>query len=69
MFEIKIASVLDREKLVAEIWVDNVQIVEIIQENDDIEIEFYNLQDQRLNFNEFMSALSLAYEKLKSPTN
>jgi hypothetical protein len=68
MYDVLITSLPDREKLVAEIWVDNVQIVEINQENDELEIEFCNLKGKKLNFNEFISALDLAYEKLKSPT-
>ena len=68
MFEVKIASLPDRDKLVAEISFNNVQIAELNQEKTELEIEFYNLTSQTFNFNSFISALNLAHEKLKSPT-
>lgn len=41
-FEITIASLPDRESLVAEIFYDDVQWVEISQEKEEIVIQFYS---------------------------
>lgn len=64
-FKIEITSVPDRNKLVAEIWYEEILIAEINQENDAIEIELYPLHKILLNYQEFLSTLETAKNKLK----
>ncbi|WP_422358539.1 hypothetical protein [Reichenbachiella sp.] len=65
-FSIDIASAPDREKLVAEIWLDNDLIAEINQDNEFLELEIYNKGNEqlRLNFVDFINALESAKNKL-----
>jgi len=63
-YSIKIASVPDKEKLVAEIWYNNKMIAEISNENKAFEIQFYLEKFEILNYDLFVSALNEAKEKL-----
>lgn len=63
-FTIQIASLPDREKLVAEIWHAETHIAEINQENDYLEIEFYQLEKAKFSLDELMEVLNLAKAKL-----
>lgn len=63
-FEIIIASVPDREHLVAEIWYTEILIAEISQENEKLEIELYQFKKVKFVFDEFLDALNSAKEKL-----
>jgi hypothetical protein len=67
MFEIKIASVLHREELVAEIYYEREQWVEISQESDELLIEFHPKRNHscwRFSFDEAMMVLESARKKL-----
>lgn len=61
---IEISSVPDRNKLVAEIWYGNDLIAEINQESDCLEIELYPLQKVTLDYQEFLSILETAKNRL-----
>lgn len=61
---IEIASVPDRENLVAEIWFNESLIAEINQEQNDLKIEFYASKNQSLPFDELLEALIKAKDKL-----
>ena len=67
-FEILIASPLDRERVVAEIFYENVQWAEISQENDDeLIVEFYPHTSEpywEFNFEEAIQALEIARNRL-----
>ena len=66
-YEIIIASVPDREKLVAEIWANNQMIAEISQEQEELEVEIYcnqRKQPVKLNYDAFLEILSEAKVKL-----
>jgi len=66
-FEILIASLPDRERVVAEIFYENVQWVEISQETDELLIQFYPhpKEDQwEFPFDEAMQALEKAKNRL-----
>lgn len=66
-YKLCISSPPDRDKLVAEIFIENIQWVEINQEKDFIEIEFYPRPDGkpwRIEYNDAMQALNEAKSKL-----
>lgn len=66
-FEIIIASLPDREKVVAEIYYDNIQWVEISQETGELLIQFYPHPKQEyweFQFDEAMEALQEAKKML-----
>lgn len=65
--DILVASLPDREKVVAEIYLNDDQIVEINQVKDDLEIIFYCKKGQNLNLGEFLDAIESAKEKLLNP--
>jgi hypothetical protein len=65
-FDIQIASVPDREKLVAEIWFDNVLLVEINQENENLEVQLYPFNGKIFNQEEFLRTIEIAKKKLTS---
>jgi hypothetical protein len=64
-FIIEIASAIDREKLVAEIWLNDNLIAEINQENQTLELEIY-FEQKKINFelDNFILALQKAKDKL-----
>jgi uncharacterized protein YuzE len=64
-FEILITSPPDREKVVAEIWLENNLIAEINQENEVCEIEIYQKERLVFPFDDFYLALGDALNKLK----
>ncbi len=59
-FEVLITSPPDREKLVAEIWHDNIFVAEINHETENIEIEFYLKQKISFDLNDFLKTLEIA---------
>lgn len=63
-FKIEIASVSDRDKLVAEIWFGESLIAEVNQENDQLQIEFYSIQKKVFDLNDFLDVLVAAKNKL-----
>ncbi len=63
-FEIIIASPPDRERLVAEIWHNNILVAEINQEAESLEIELYKNEKLIFNLNEFLLALEDAKKAL-----
>ncbi|SFW77624.1 hypothetical protein SAMN02927921_04251 [Sinomicrobium oceani] len=63
-FEIQIASVPDRENLVAEIWLGDDLICEINNENGHFEIEFYTEIVGKINYSVFLEILQKAKDKL-----
>lgn len=65
-FRIQIASVPDRENLVAEIWNENLMIAEINDERGELEIEIYPDQSEKLIFDcqEFIDVLERAKNRL-----
>ena len=63
--EIVIASPLDREMLVAEIWFENTLIAEINQEHGDLEIGLYpTKENSRLLMNVFFEVMDTVKRKL-----
>ncbi|MCI0382221.1 MAG: hypothetical protein L0207_04120 [Chlamydiae bacterium] len=66
-FRITIASLPDREHLVAEIIYEGVQWAEISQETDELVIQFYSHPRQKyweFSFDEALEALEIAKKKL-----
>lgn len=66
-FDIDITSPPDRENLVAEIFYDNIQWVEISQETEELVIQFYAHPEQvcwEFSCNEALEALNQAKERL-----
>jgi len=64
-FLIEIASVPDRENLVAEIWYSDILVAEINQEKKRLEIEFFQSKNVVFDLEEFSNVLQMAKEKLK----
>jgi hypothetical protein len=62
-FKIEIASVPDREKVVAEIWFGESLIAELNQENDELGIQLYSSKTA-FDFNDFLNALNVAKKNL-----
>ena len=66
---ISISSPPDREKLVAEIFLGDMQWAEINQERENLEVEFYPRTDGspwRINYDDALKALEQAKQKLIS---
>jgi hypothetical protein len=66
-FRITIASLPDRENLVAEILYDGVQWAEISQESDDLIVQFYSHPSKKyweFSMNDALSALEIAKARL-----
>ncbi|HOU57352.1 MAG TPA: hypothetical protein PL180_17335 [Spirochaetota bacterium] len=64
---IEVTSVPDREKLVAEIWLNNRLVAEINQESEELALELYVEKDKlSIPLNDFIEALNHAKEKLVS---
>jgi hypothetical protein len=64
-FKIEIASVPDRENLVAEIWHNEILVAEISQENENMEIEFYQSGKIKFGLDDFLDILESAKKELK----
>jgi hypothetical protein len=62
--KVEIASVPDRENLVAEIWYNESLIAEVNLEQKDLNIEFYTSHGQVLPFDELLEALIKAKDNL-----
>lgn len=65
-FRIQIASVPDRENLVAEVWHEDIMVAEINQERDQLEIELYPLKRLLFDYQEFIDVLERAKNRLLS---
>jgi hypothetical protein len=68
-YQIFISSPPDREKLVAEIFFDDLQWAEVNQEHDILEVEFYPHPDEqvwRIDFPTAIRALTEAKKMLKN---
>jgi hypothetical protein len=66
-FSINLASVPDREELVAEIWVGHQLVMEISSDNDDLRIEIYqskNGNPWNFSYKDFVTVLDSAKNKL-----
>lgn len=63
-YKIEIASVPDKENLVAEIWCDELLIAEINQENEELEIELFIDEKKSFELNEFLELIQMAKRKL-----
>lgn len=63
-FEILIASPPDREKLVAEIWYNEILVAEINQETEKLEIEFYLNEKIAFELDDFFETLERAKRKI-----
>lgn len=63
-FEIQIASVPDRENLVAEIWLENDLLCEINNEKGQLEIEFFSEIVGKMDYFTFLNILQTAKDKL-----
>jgi hypothetical protein len=64
---ILITSPPDREKVVAELWIEDVQIAEVSNEADELRVEFYSPPPPNqlsLSFDELMTALDKAKRNL-----
>ena len=66
-FIIEIASVPDRDYLVAEIWLGDDMIAEINQEHEIAEIKFYKMPATFISFQDFITALEEVKERLLNP--
>ena len=69
---IRIASVPDREEVVAEVYSGNNQFAEISQDNNEIRIEFYPKSENEFwnfKFDEIMEALNQAKVHLLGDKN
>ena len=65
-FSIEIASVPDREKLVAEIWLEDNLFCEI-SNDESLKIDFYKCeQNNQFDYYEFVNIVEKAKEKLLS---
>jgi len=67
-FKIEIASVPDRDKLVAEIWYGTELIAEINHEHNNLEIELYLDGKITFDYQEFINTLKAAKNKLLNPS-
>ncbi|MCP9751332.1 hypothetical protein [Ferruginibacter sp. HRS2-29] len=63
-YTIEIASVPDREKVVAEIWYLNIMLAEINQENENLQIELFDSAERIINLEDFLIVLNDAKLKL-----
>jgi hypothetical protein len=66
---ILITSPPDRQKVVAELWVDDVQIAEVSNDYDELRVEFYSApvpNQLSLSFTELIEALEQAKRNLVS---
>ncbi len=63
-FKIEIASVPDRENLVAEIWYNEILVAEINQETAKLEIEFYLNEKIIFGLDDFFETLETAKRKI-----
>jgi len=64
-YKIEIASVPDRERLVAEIWYAEKLVAEINQEKGNLEIEFYEFGKISFGLEEFIKILETAKKELR----
>jgi len=63
-FKIELASVPDRENLVAEIWHNELLVAEINQESEKLEIEFYLNEKTTFELDNFLETLEIAKSKM-----
>lgn len=56
-YKIEIASVEDRDYLVAEIWIDNELFAEINQESGKLNIQFYPFKENSFPFDELVNII------------
>lgn len=63
-FKIDIASVPDRNNLVAEIWYEEHLLAEINQEEKTLNVEFYNVEKVTFQYEDFINTLQDAKRKL-----
>lgn len=68
-YKIEITSMPDREHLVAEIWYEDQMIAELNQEEEALELQFYEpITRLSLNFKDLNSILAQAEKKLTLKT-
>ena len=63
-FNIEIASVPDKDNLVAEIWCENILIAELSHEAEEIDIEFYINDTIKFNLKELIEIFEEARKKM-----
>ncbi len=66
-FEITVAGLPDRDELVAEIFHENLQFVEISYENEKLMIEFYGYEERdiwQFSYYEIMDVIEKAKQRL-----
>jgi N-acetyl-beta-hexosaminidase len=63
-FLIEIASLPDREHVVAEIWFDNQMIAEVSQDTGELVVEFYSNENLSFDYDRFCEVLEEAKIKL-----
>lgn len=63
--KIALASVPDRDNLIAEIWHNEILVAEINQENEDLEIELYHPEKITFRLEEFLAILDYAKNELR----
>jgi hypothetical protein len=63
MIRIQVASVPDRDNLVAELWFENVQLAEISREQGQFEVEVY-ASGVSIPLDQYLDALARAKEEL-----
>lgn len=63
-FEVVIASVPDRENVVAEIWYDRKMLAEVSNEDGNVEVELYPGEAIKVSLTSFLDVLRDAQKKL-----
>ena len=61
--KVEVASVRDRSRLVAELWIDDTQIAEVSREHDKLEVEVYANRFS-LPLDDYVAALQRAKAEL-----
>ncbi len=59
------ASVSDRDNLIAEIWLDNKLVYELNTENDKLAVVFHNEKEATYDYENFIKTLQNAKERLE----
>jgi len=63
---VQITSVPDRDNLVAEIWLNDVQLAEISMENGELKLELFCEKSKLFQLEDFITALITARDELLS---
>lgn len=63
-YKVLIANDSDRENCFIEVWFDNKLIAEVINENNSIYIDFLDIKNLNLGFNDFYNTIKNIQENL-----